>query len=344
MLQKILGLLSSDMAIDLGTANTIVHVAGKGIVLNEPSVVAMTEIKGKKQVVAVGEDAKRMLGRTPGDVSAIRPLKDGVIADFEVSESMIKHFIRKTHTRTIGASPQIIVCVPYGATAVERRAIRDSAEAAGARRVFLVEEPMAAAIGANLPVTEAIGSMIVDVGGGTTEIAVISLGSVVHGESLKIAGDQMDLEIINYIRRTQNLLIGDTTAEDIKKGIGIAYWDGSKKPKTMRIRGRGLSDGFPMEIEISEKQVAEALTESMNAIADGVRNILEKIPPQLAADLVHSGIMLTGGGAMLNGMDEFLRRKTLLPVSIAEDPLLCVAYGTGRCLEEIKNLEKVLVQ
>ena len=343
MLQKILGLLSSDMAIDLGTANTIVHVAGKGIVLNEPSVVAVTEYKGKKQVIAVGEEAKKMLGRTPGDVTAIRPLKDGVIADFDISESMIKHFIRKVHAGSLGSAPQIIVCVPYGATAVERRAIRDSAEAAGARNVFLVEEPMAAAIGARLPVTEAVGSMVVDVGGGTTEIAVISLGGVVYGESLKVAGDQMDLDIINYIRHTQNLLIGETTAEEIKQRVGIAYWDDDRNPKTMLVRGRNLSDGFPKEIEISERHISEALQESVNGISNGVRNILEKIPPQLAADIVQSGIMLTGGGALLNGLDEFLRRKTLLPVSIADEPLLCVAFGTGRCLEEIKTLEKVLV-
>ncbi len=343
MLQKILGLLSSDMAIDLGTANTIVHVAGKGIVLDEPSMVAITEYKGKKQVIAVGEEAKKMWGRTPGNVTVVRPLKDGVIADFDISEDMIKHFIRKVHAGSLGSAPQIVICVPHEATEVERRAIRESAEKAGARKVFLVEEPMAAAIGAKLPVTDAVGSMIVDVGGGTTEIAVISLSGVVYGESLKIAGDRMDSDIISYIRRTQNLLIGDTSAEDIKKRVGVAYWDGDREPNTMLVRGRNISDGLPKEIEISERHIAEALQESVSGISNGVCNILEKIPAQLASDIVQSGIMLSGGGALLKGLDEFLRRKTLLPISIADDPLLCVAYGTGQCLEETKKLEKVLL-
>ncbi len=342
MFSRLLGMMSADMAIDLGTANTLVYVKGRGIVLNEPSVVAIINSRGKKQVLAVGHEAKEMLGRTPGNIEAIRPLRDGVIADFEVAEEMIKHFIRKVHNRRTFASPQIIVCVPSGSTAVERRAIQESAESAGARRVFLIEEPMAAAIGAGLPVTEPTGSMVVDVGGGTTEVAVLSLGGIVYSKSVRVGGDKMDEAIIGYIRRNHNLLVGEASAERIKHSIGTACPPEDGTGKSMEIKGRDLMNGVPKEIVITQRQIAESLAEPVGAIIEAVKVALENTAPELAADIVDKGIMLTGGGALLHNLDEVLRHATGLPVSIAEEPLTCVALGTGRTLEEMSTLRHVL--
>jgi rod shape-determining protein MreB len=343
MIGRMFNLMSADMAIDLGTANTLVYVKGRGIVLNEPSVVAIANLRGKKQVLAVGEEAKLMLGRTPGNIQAIRPLRDGVIADFEVTEEMIKHFIRKVHNRRNFATPQMIVCVPSGSTAVERRAIQESAESAGARRVFLIEEPMAAAIGAGLPVTEPTGSMIVDVGGGTTEVAVLSLGGIVYCRSVRVGGDKMDEAIIAYIRRNHNLLVGESSAERIKKEIGSACMPADGEGRVMEIKGRDLMNGVPKEIVISERQIAESLAEPVGSIIEAVKVALEHTAPELAADIVDKGIVLTGGGALLGNLDLVLRHATGLPVSIADDPLTCVALGTGRALEEMKTLKNVLV-
>ena len=342
MFSKILGWLSADMAIDLGTANTLVYVKGRGIVLNEPSVVAIQEEKGKKKVLAVGDEAKMMLGRTPGNIQAIRPLRDGVIADFEVAEEMIKHFIRKVHNRRSFASPLIVVCVPSGSTAVERRAIQESAEHAGARKVYLIEEPMAAAIGAGLPVTEPTGSMVVDIGGGTTEVAVLSLGGIVYARSVRVGGDKMDEAIIAYIRRNHNLLVGEGSAERIKKQIGSAYPLGEGEGRQMEIKGRDLMNGVPRELVITEAQIAESLSEPVGAIVEAVKVALEHTAPELAADIVDKGIVLTGGGALLSNLDFVLRHETGLPVSIADDPLSCVALGTGRSLEETKKFQNVL--
>jgi rod shape-determining protein MreB len=343
MFSRLFGFLSADMAIDLGTANTLVYVKGRGIVLNEPSVVAIADIRGRKQVLAVGEEAKQMLGRTPGNIAAIRPLRDGVIADFEVAEEMIKHFIRKVHNRRSFASPLIIVCVPSGSTAVERRAIQESAESAGARKVLLIEEPMAAAIGAGLPVTEPSGSMIVDIGGGTTEVAVISLGGIVYARSVRVGGDKLDEAIISYIRRHFNLLIGESTAERIKLEIGAAALPdyGEEGPLT-EVRGRDLMNGVPREVIVSQRQIAESLAEPVFQIVEAVKVALENTPPELAADIVDKGIVLTGGGALLQRLDLVLRESTGLPVSVAEDPLACVALGTGRALDEMKRLRHVL--
>lgn len=343
MFANLLGLLSADMGIDLGTANTLVYVKGRGIVLNEPSVVAIANVRGKRQVLAVGDEAKLMLGRTPGNIQAIRPLRDGVIADFEVAEEMIKHFIRKVHNRRTFANPQIIICVPSGSTAVERRAIQESAESAGARRVFLIEEPMAAAIGAGLPVTEPTGSMVVDIGGGTTEVAVLSLGGIVYSRSVRVGGDKLDEAIINYIRRYHNLLIGESTAERIKKEIGSASPPEDGEGLTSEIKGRDLMYGVPKEIVISERQIAESLAEPVSAILEAVKVALENTAPELAADIVDKGIVLTGGGALLRNLDLVLRHATGLPVSVGEDPLSCVALGTGRALEEMKILKNLLV-
>jgi rod shape-determining protein MreB len=343
MLSRIMGALSADMAIDLGTANTLVYVQGRDIVLNEPSVVAIAESRGKKRVLAVGNEAKQMLGRTPGNIQAIRPLRDGVIADFEVAEEMIKEFIRKVHNRRSFYSPQIVVCVPSGSTAVERRAIQESAESAGARRVWLIEEPMAAAIGAGLPVTEPTGSMVVDIGGGTTEVAVLSLGGIVYARSARVGGDMMDEAIIGYIRRNHNLLVGESSAERIKKEIGSACPPEDGEGRTMEIKGRDLMNGVPKEIIITERQIAESLAEPISAIIDAVKVALEHTAPELAADIVDKGIVLTGGGALLGNLDYVLRHATGLPVSIADDPLTCVARGTGRSLEEFKKLKDVLV-
>ena len=342
MFNRLLGMLSADMAIDLGTANTLVYVKGRGIVLNEPSVVAIAEVKGKKRVLAVGDEAKMMLGRTPGNISAIRPLRDGVIADFEVAEEMIKHFIRKVHNRRSFASPLVIVCVPSGSTAVERRAIQESAESAGARKVWLIEEPMAAAIGAGLPVTEPTGSMVVDIGGGTTEVAILSLGGIVYPRSVRVGGDKMDEAIIAYIRRNHNLLVGESSAERIKKTIASACPPDDGEGRTMEIKGRDLMNGVPKELIITERQIAESLQEPVSAIVEAVKVALENTAPELAADIVDKGIVLTGGGAMLTNMDTVLRQSTGLPVSVAEDPLLCVALGTGHAVENIDRLRGVL--
>jgi rod shape-determining protein MreB len=343
MFSRLLGMLSADMAIDLGTANTLVYVKGRGIVLNEPSVVAIADVKGKKQVLAVGDEAKQMLGRTPGNITAIRPLREGVIADFEVAEEMIKHFIRKVHNRRSFASPMVIICVPSGSTAVERRAIQDSAESAGARRVYLIEEPMAAAIGAGLPVTEPTGSMVVDIGGGTTEVAVVSLGGIVYAKSIRVGGDKMDEAIIGYIRRNHNLLVGEASAERIKKEIGSACLPEDGEGRLMEIKGRDLMNGVPKELVVSERQIAEGLAEPVGAIVEAVKVALEHTAPELAGDIVDKGIVMTGGGSLLSNIDYVLRHATGLPVSIAEDPLKCVALGTGRCLEDMKTLRNVLI-
>lgn len=343
MLSRLLGYLSADMAIDLGTANTLVYVKGRGIVLNEPSVVAIASRNGRQQVLAVGEEAKMMVGRTPGGIQAIRPLRDGVIADFEVAQEMIKHFIRKVHNRRSFAAPQIVICVPSGSTPVERRAIQDAAESAGGRRVFLIEEPMAAAIGAGMPVTEPTGSMVVDIGGGTTEVAVLSLGGIVYATSVRVGGDKMDESIINYIRRTHNLLIGEATAEKIKKEIGSAVIMPNSEEVLVSIKGRSLINGIPKEIEISQKQVAEALTETVAAIAEGVKTALESTAPELSADIVDRGIVMTGGGALLKNLDKVIASATGVPVFVAENPLNCVVLGTGRALEEMEALRTVLV-
>ena len=342
MLSSLFGFLSADMAIDLGTANTLVYVKGRNIVLNEPSVVAIAKVKDKKHVLAVGEEAKQMLGRTPGNIEAIRPLRDGVIADFEIAEDMIKYFIRKVHNRRSFASPLVVICVPSGSTAVERRAIQESAEAAGARKVYLIEEPMAAAIGAGLPVTEPTGSMVVDIGGGTTEVAVLSLGGIVYAQSVRVGGDKMDQAIIAYIRRTHNLLVGERSAERIKESIGSACPPEEGEGRTMEIKGRDLLHGVPKELIISERQIAESLAEPISQIIEAVKSALEHTAPELAADIVDKGIVLTGGGALLTNMDYVLRYATGLPVSIAEDALSCVVMGTGRALEEMKKLRHVL--
>ena len=338
MFSNLLGFLSADMAIDLGTANTLVYVKSQGIVLDEPSVVAFSIHRGRKQVLAVGNEAKQMLGRTPGNIEAIRPLRDGVIADFEVAEEMIKHFIRKAHKRRSFASPQIVICVPSGATAVERRAIQESAESAGARRVFLIEEPMAAAIGANLPVTEPTGSMVVDVGGGTSEVAVLSLGGIVYSRSIRVGGDEMDESIISYVRRTHNLLLGEASAERVKRELGSAYPPEDGDGESVNVKGRDLMNGVPKEIVLSERQISESIAESVGAIIDAVKVGLENTAPELAADIVDKGIVLTGGGALLGNLDYVLRQATGLPVSIADQALRCVALGTGRCLEEMKAM------
>ena len=343
MLNAIRGLFSADLAIDLGTANTLVYVKGKGIILNEPSVVAIAQIRGKQQVLAVGEEAKVMLGKTPGNIRAIRPMADGVIADFEVAEEMIKHFIRKVNGSMPLSSPQVIICVPSGSTAVERRAIQESAESAGARRVYLIEEPMAAAIGAGLPVTEASGSMIVDIGGGTTKVKILSWGNPGYAHSVRVGGDKFDESLISYMRRTHNLLIGESTAERIKTEIGIACKPQGTSGQKIQVRGRDLVNGVPKEITITQAQVADALSDAIRQIVEGVKVALEQTPPELAADIVEKGIVMTGGGSLLHEIDTVLRDATGLPISIAEDPLTCVALGTGRCLEEMRTLQNVLV-
>jgi rod shape-determining protein MreB len=336
---KLSEIWSTDMAIDLGTANTLVVLKGKGVVLNEPSVVAVVDEKGKKSVIAVGDEAKTMLGRTPGNIQAIRPLKNGVIADFIVTEEMIKHFIKKVHNKKSFANPRILICVPTGSTPVERKAIQDSALAAGARRVQLIEEPIAAAIGANLPIQEATGSMVVDIGGGTTEIAVMSLGGVVYSNSMRIAGDSMDQALIHYMRKKFNLLIGDASAEKLKKEIGTAL---ATSNNTYQVKGRDLRSGTPKEISLKEEDTAEALNQTLSQIMAGIKDALENTPPELSADLVDMGLTLTGGGALLKNMDKFIAKETGLPVQIADDPLACVAIGTGKALEQEEIFSTIL--
>jgi rod shape-determining protein MreB len=327
------------MAIDLVTANTLVVLKGKGVVLNEPSVVAISDNHGKKTVLAVGDEAKTMLGRTPGNISAIRPLRDGVIADFIVTEEMIKHFIKKVHKNKTFANPRILICVPTGSTPVERKAIQDSALAAGARRVQLIEEPIAAAIGAGLPISEATGSMVVDIGGGTTEIAVMSLGGLVYSKSLRVAGDAMDTALINYMRKEYNLMIGDSTAEKIKKEIGTAI---PSNNNTYAVKGRDLRSGTPKEVNITEEDTAEALNSILKEMVDGIKDALENTPPELSADLVDMGMTLTGGGALLKNIDKRFSKETGLPVHIADDPLACVAIGTGKALENEEVFSSML--
>ena len=328
--KNIKAIWSQDMAIDLGTANTLVVLKDKGVVLNEPSVVAIVNENGKKTVLAVGDEAKTMLGRTPGNIQAIRPLRDGVIADFIVTEEMTKHFIKKVHIKNTFANPRILICVPTGSTPVERKAIQDSALAAGARRVQLIEEPIAAAIGADLPISEATGSMIVDIGGGTTEIAVMSLGGVVFSKSLRVAGDAMDGAIINYMRKKFNLLIGESTAEKIKKEIGTAI---PTSNNIFLMKGRDIRTGTPKEISLTEEDACEALMPILNQMLSTIKEALENTPPELSADLVDMGLVLTGGGALLKNIDKLISKDTGLPVTIADNPLECVALGTGKALE-----------
>ena len=337
--EKLTKIWSQDMAIDLGTANTLVVLKGQGVVLNEPSVVAVVDNKGKKSVLAVGDEAKTMLGRTPGNISAIRPLKNGVIADFIVTEEMIKHFIKKVHKKRTFANPRILICVPTGSTPVERKAIQDSALAAGARRVQLIEEPIAAAIGAGLPISEATGSMVVDIGGGTTEVAVLSLGGVVYSKSLRIAGDAMDQALQNYMRKEYNLMIGDSTAEKIKKEIGTAV---ASSNNTYPVKGRDIRSGTPKEVNITEEDSAEALDVILTEIVNGIKDALENTPPELSADLVDMGLTLTGGGALLKNIDKRFSRETGLPVHIADDPLACVAIGTGKALDQEETFSTML--
>jgi len=336
--EKISKIWSQDMAIDLGTANTLVVLKGQGVVLNEPSVVAVVDSKGKKSVLAIGDEAKTMLGRTPGNIQAIRPLRDGVISDFIVTEEMIKHFIKKVHKRTM-ANPRILICVPTGSTPVERKAIQDSALAAGARKVQLIEEPIAAAIGAGLPISEATGSMVVDVGGGTTEVAVMSLGGVVYSNSLRVAGDAMDHALQDYMRAEYNLMIGDSTAEKIKKEIGTAI---PASNNTYAVKGRDIRSGTPKEVNISENDTAEALNPIIKEIVKGIKDALENTPPELSADLVDMGMTLTGGGALLKNIDKRFSKETGLPVNIADDPIACVAIGTGKALEQRETFSNML--
>jgi rod shape-determining protein MreB len=342
LFDAILGMFSNDLAIDLGTANTLVYLKGKGVVVSEPSVVAVQkDATGQKRVLAVGTEAKNMLGRTPGSIVAIRPMKDGVIADFDITEEMLRYFIRKVHERKALVRPRIVICVPSGITQVEKRAVKESAESAGAREVYLIEEPMAAAIGAGLPITEASGNMIVDIGGGTTEVAVISLAGIVFAKSVRVGGDKMDEAIVQYIKRKYNLLIGERTAEAIKIEIGEAY--PSEQKSFFEVKGRDLVSGIPKTQEINSDEMREALSEPVNAIVEAVRVSLERTPPELAADIVDKGIVLAGGGALLRNLDILLREETGLPVVIAEDPLSCVAIGSGKILDEIDLLRQVTI-
>lgn len=334
-----MSIFSRDIGIDLGTANTLVHLKGKGIVVREPSVVAIN--KKSNDILAVGDAAKEMIGRTPGNIIAIRPMKDGVIADFDITQAMLKYFIKKAFSKGVIGKPRVVICVPSGVTEVEKRAVEEASLAAGAKEAYLIEEPMAAAIGANLPVEEPSGSMVVDIGGGTSEVAVISLGGIVTSKSLRIAGDELDESIVHYVKKEYNLMIGERTAEEIKMTIGAAY----PKPKeeSMEIRGRDLISGLPKNIAITSTEVADALKEPINSIVDSIKYTLEKTPPELAADIMDRGIMLTGGGALLSGLDRLIKDETGMPVTIAENPLDCVVMGSGKVLEEIETLKKVLI-
>jgi rod shape-determining protein MreB and related proteins len=336
----ILGKFSSDLAMDLGTANTLVYVKGKGIVLNEPSVVAINkDSRGSKKVLAVGLEAKKMLGRTPGNIVAIRPLREGVIADFDITEAMIRHFIRQVHKRRSLVRPRIIVSIPSGITQVERRAVRETVESAGAREIYFIEEPMAAAIGAGLPVMEPISSMVVDIGGGTTEVAIISLGNIVYSKSVRIAGDRMDDEIIQYMKRKYSLLIGERSAEIIKMTIGCAYPD--RELRALDVKGRNVIRGIPTIVEINSEEVREAIMEPVNIIIATIKNVLENAPPELAGDIVERGIVLTGGGALLKNLDLLIKEETRLPIAVADDPLSVVARGAGMALDHIDVLKEV---
>ncbi len=336
------GMFSNDLAIDLGTANTLVYLKGKGIVVSEPSVVAVQkDANGAKKVLAVGMEAKKMLGRTPGSIVAIRPMKDGVIADFDITEEMLRYFIHKVHNRKALVRPRIVICVPSGITQVEKRAVKESAESAGAREVYLIEEPMAAAIGAGLPITEANGNMIVDIGGGTTEVAIISLAGIVYAQSVRVGGDKLDEAIVQYIKRKYNMLIGERTAEQVKITIGSAH--PGEEESTIDVKGRDLVSGIPRTLEINSKEIREALAETVNAIVEAVRVALERTPPELAADIVDRGIILAGGGAQLDNLDELLRKETGLPVVVAEDPMSCVVLGSGTVLDELELLRRVAI-
>jgi rod shape-determining protein MreB len=342
-LDPILGWFSNDLAIDLGTANTLVYVKGKGIVLSEPSVVAVrkNDRDHRTRVLAVGRDAKMMLGRTPGNIIAIRPMKDGVIADFEITEAMLRHFIRKVHNRRSLIRPRIIICVPSGITPVEKRAVRESAESAGAREVYLIEEPMAAAIGAGLPITEPICNMVVDIGGGTSEVAVISLAGIVYSKSVRVGGDKMDEAILQYVKRTYNLLIGERTSEIIKTTIGNAY--PGTEIESMDVKGRDLVTGIPKIINVNSDEIRQAIQEQIDSIVAAVKTALEQTPPELAADIVDRGIYLTGGGALLKNLDTLLHQETGLPIKIADDPLSTVVMGSGKALDNLSILKEVMV-
>ncbi len=334
-----LSLLGRDMAVDLGTANTLVYVRGRGVMLNEPSVVAINITTGG--ILAVGTEAKRMIGRTPSNITAIRPMRDGVIADFETTERMLRYFIQKVHKRRHFAKPRIVVCVPSGITGVEQRAVRDAGYQAGARKVYIIEEPMAAAIGAGMPVHEPTGNMVVDIGGGTTEVAVISLGGIVTSQSIRCGGDRIDASIISYVKKEYSLLLGERTAEDIKMAIGSAF--PTLDEPHAEIRGRDLVSGLPKTILISADELRKAIEEPVNAIVDAVKTTLDKCPPELASDVMHRGIVLTGGGALLKGLDERLRHETGMPIHLADNPLHSVAIGSGKCVEEFEALSQVLV-
>lgn len=340
LFHKIFGIFSTDIGIDLGTANTLVYLKDHGVVLREPSIVAVKA--GTTQVLAVGEEAKRMLGRTPGNITAIRPLKDGVIADFEITEAMLRHFITKAHGKRGLIRPRVVIAVPSGITEVEKRAVKDSALHAGAREVYLIEEPMAAAIGVGLPVTDPAANMIVDIGGGTTEVAIISLAGIVFSRSVRVAGDELDEAIVNYIKRNYNILIGERTAEDIKLQLGSAF--PLEKELSMNVKGRDLVAGLPKTVMITSQEIREALMEPITTIVDAVRITLERCPPELSADLVDHGVVLAGGGALLRGLDQLIARETGLPVHVAEDPLSAVVEGTGRALQEIEFLRVVAAQ
>ena len=342
MFDSLFGFISKDLAIDLGTANTLVYVKGRGIVSNEPSVVAVhRDSRGTKKVIAVGVEAKKMLGKTPGNIVAIRPLRDGVIADFEITEAMLKYFIQKIHNKKSYARPRVVISVPSGITPVEKRAVKESAESAGAREVYLIEEPMAAAIGVGLPITEPSGNMIVDIGGGTTEVAVISLAGIVYCNSVRVAGDKIDEAIIQYIKRKYNLLIGERTSEMIKINIGSAYPAIDGEELTMEVKGRDLVGGIPKTLEISSNEIREAIAEPVNAIVEAVRIALERTPPELASDIVDKGIIISGGGALLRNLDLLIKEVTRLPVIIAENPLTAVVEGAGKALDEVALLKEI---